>query len=764
MAGPGTAVGGAEHVAYTACAANCGGRSRLACTVRGGRLVKVEAAPFPDERYTAACLRCLAFPQWVYSPERLQHPLRRVGPRGEDRFERVSWDEALGDIAAKLRELHDRHGGQSIAFTRTSGASAFGNFHRLSSLLQATNFVGGVDMAVHMGLNTALGYRGMYAQDANEWTDRPNAKVVLVWGNNPAETSMTSFRFLLDAQEAGTTIVVVDPRYSATAMHADWWVAPRPGTDTALTLGMLHVIAAEGLVDEEFARAHSTAPLLVRADTGRYLRQSDLTEGGSSAFMEWDPDSAAVRPLAESPRPALEGAFEVGGIPVETVYSLLRRHLQAYDPERVAEITGVSARDITDLARLYATAGPATIGYGYGVDRYVHAEMVTRAGAILALLTGNIGRPGAGVGVASHGGGAYEASLADPMPLPAWARGSAVPNIDVGALPLPVRALVNQGDWLNQRVAANDRLRGFMSELELVVTIDSFWQTSCRWSDYILPASTFLEANEPVRDVLVTRNSVLLREKVIDPLWESRPDADIERDLATRLGFGEYYTASAEEMAQAAVEGSSSPRMAGLTYERLRAAGGALRLDAPDAPHVQYDDLRFGTPSGRGELYVEDLVPLGQHFPIHVEEYEASLASADVQAFPLVFTQNHVRQRAHSSFFNSAWTLGIWPGPILELHPADAAARGVAAGDVVEVFNRRGRVVVHAVPNPDYPPGLCNITEGWKQQQFIEGNLQSLTNPTPSPAQELLWGQSNIPFYDTRVEVRKYPGPAAAAP
>src|SRR5690606_24453840 len=206
------------------------------------------------------CVRCLTLPAWVYAKERLLEPMRRIGPRGSGRFAPISWDEALDEVAERLGRLAGEHGASSIAFTRTSGSSQLGNYSRLAALIGGggtANFYGGVDMAVHMGLNNTFGFKGMFGQHANEWTDRPRSKLIIVWGHNPAETAMPSKKFLLDARDAGARLVVIDPRYSATAMHANWWVAPRPGSDLPLALGLLHVLIAEDLIDRAFALAHS---------------------------------------------------------------------------------------------------------------------------------------------------------------------------------------------------------------------------------------------------------------------------------------------------------------------------------------------------------------------------------------------------------------------------------------------------------------------------------------------------------------------------
>ncbi len=745
------------RVVRTTCAHNCGGRAVLDCTVRDGKLVKVETGPHPDSRYTAACVRCLAIPKWVYSPERLQYPLRRVGERGQANFERISWDEAINAIAQTLNQIHDRYGPGSVAFTRSSGIARVGGYARIASLLQASNLYGGVDMAVHMGLNAMFGNRGMFGQNTNEWTDLPNAQMIIVWGHNPAETSMTTFKLMLDAQAAGSQLVVIDPRYSATAQHADWWLAVRPGSDTALVLSLLHVVLAEGLIDADFAVRHSVAPLLIRLDNQRYLRESDVVDGGSpTCYMVWNPDAQAPRAADEVTSPPLEGAFTINGIPVKTAFQLLKELVADYAPEATAPVTGVPPSDVRDLAVQYAQARAATISFGYGCDRYYHADLLTRAAGTLAMLTGNVGKPGGCVGVVGNSAGSRDAKLAEGGPkLPEWAKATGVPRSAVGNQPLPIRALFMAGDELNQRVADQNRMLAWFQNLDFIVVADHFWQTSARWADIVLPASTFLESNHDLVDVQTNRNSIHLKRKVIEPLFESKPDFEIEQLLGRSMGYGEYFQDTPGEIIRQQIENSIDPALAGITLEDVLGAGGNLRLQVPEAPRIHYEDLTFRTATGRAEFYVEQLARFGEALPVYKDDYEASPRHALAGKYPLVLIQTHARQRAHSSFSNSPWLLEIWPEPVVEMNPEDGAARGVKTGDWVEVFNERGSVTLKALLSSDYPPGLCNISQGWKAGQYRAGHMQTLTNGAVNPAQCLLWGQANMPLDDTRVEIRK---------
>jgi molybdopterin-containing oxidoreductase family molybdopterin binding subunit len=339
--------------------------------------------------------------------------------------------------------------------------------------------------------------------------------------------------------------------------------------------------------------------------------------------------------------------------------------------------------------------------------------------------------------------------------LPDWAKATGVPRSAIGNQPLPIRALFMAGDELNQRVADQNRMLAWFQDLEFMVVVDHFWQTSAHWADIVLPASTFVESNNDLVDAQTNRNSILLKRKVIEPLFESKPDFEIEQLLGRSMGYAEYFQDTPEDIIRQQIENSANPALAGITLEEVLAAGGSLRLNVPESPRIHYEDLKFGTPTGRAEFYIEQLAPFGEALPVYKDDYEASPRHALAHKYPIVLIQTHARQRAHSSFSNSPWLLEIWPEPEVEMNPEDGAARGLQTGDWVEVFNERGSVTLKALLTPDYPPGLCNIPQGWKAGQYRAGHMQTLTNGAVNPAQDFLWGQANMPLDDTRVQIRK---------
>lgn len=753
---PIAAVAGDEKVISTYCPPNCGGRCRLMATVRDGRLVKVEPGEFPDPRYTAICVRGLTWPQRVYSPSRLKFPMKRVGERGEGKFERISWDEALNTIATRIKESRDKNGPGSVAIDYARlNALVGGNSY--DAYWKANGRSTGIDLSIGIGQMAVFGPvpGGFYSADlsVNEWTDRPNARLQIIVGNNPAHTSMTSFRFLLDAQASGTKLVVIDPWHSATTIHADMWVRPHHGTDTALFLGMLNVLIERGLVDTAAALQYSSGPLLVRLDTKKYLREADIKPGGSDKkFVVWDLATESASVDGDAAQPALEGAYRVDGISTKTAYQLLKERAAEYPPEKVEQITGVPAAELNELAVMYGTLKPSTLGLGYGIDQSFHGGAASRLAAILAVLTDNWGKPGASVGIHSHGIGYWGATLGSggEVPLPAEAKAKPDPKT-------AIKVAVITRDPMNNRYTDLNAFKEYVKGMDFVVNVEQYWGTTSLWSDIILPACTFFESPTELVAVEANRNSLLLESKAIEPMWESKPDWQIEKELAERLGFGQYFEHTPDQTIPSRVETSKDPAMEGITMAKLREAG-ALRLNVPEKSRISKESYRtkpFPTATGRAEIYSEALLPIGEELPIFKDDFEASPNHPLAKKYPLVFNTHHAVQRAHSTYYDSAWLLEIWPEPILEINPVDAEARGLKTGDYAEAFNDRGHAVAKVVVNPDSPPGLCNIQHGWKQQQYRAGHHQELTNPKPNPADVIIGGTANIAFQDSRCEVRK---------
>ncbi|MBI4300589.1 MAG: molybdopterin-dependent oxidoreductase, partial [Chloroflexi bacterium] len=328
-----------------------GNHCSVKARVRDGRLVRIE----PIER-GRICGRGLAWPERVYDPKRPLYPMRRIGERGEGRFERISWDEALAVIAEKVNAARAKYGSRSIGFIGAGGGAAGGS--RLATLLEGTvisslGAIGDspVGTARVTGMSPARGT--CLAPGGNDMEDtEENSKLMVIWGNNVAETEQRQMRYFLRAKERGAKLVVVDPVYNVTASKADQWIPVRVGTDAALILSMIWVIHTEEMGDLEFMKNYTQSPFLVRKDDGRFLRESDIAAGGSpDKFVIWDSVSGSPR-AADAPgvNPSLMGSYSVAGVEAAPTYQVLIDEARQYTPEAAAEITGVNADTIRQLA------------------------------------------------------------------------------------------------------------------------------------------------------------------------------------------------------------------------------------------------------------------------------------------------------------------------------------------------------------------------------------------------------------------------------
>ncbi|CAA7620493.1 molybdopterin-dependent oxidoreductase [Magnetospirillum sp. UT-4] len=399
---------------------------------QSGDLPALPGLPDPNPR---GCAKGSCAIDYMYGPYRLKHPLIRMGERGDGKWRRASWDEALQLIADRVVDAMVRHGPDSVSVFSPAPAVApvsYAAGHRFAHLTGAhahTFFDWYGDHAP--GQTQTLGVQC----DAAETSDWFNARLILLWGANPVQTRIPDSHYLTEAALNGTRVVTIAPDYSSSAAKSDQWLHPRPGTDAALALALAHVIVEERLFDAAFVAEQTDLPLLVRSDTRRFLREADLVEGGAEDRF-FAHDQASGRPVAmrgcwaDQPdtraaprhaylgrdtlsfpegtlalgdlRPALEGSFRVrtrdgGDVEVRPVLELLRRTLADHSPRKAARITGIPAATITALARELAATRPATIITGAGINHWFHSDVLFRALHLLMALTGNVGRHGGGV-------------------------------------------------------------------------------------------------------------------------------------------------------------------------------------------------------------------------------------------------------------------------------------------------------------------------------------------------------------------------------
>ena len=750
---------GQQRRARTACNLNCGGHyCGLDVTVRDGQIVKIEPADFPDDRYRRICLKGISYVQMVAHPDRLHHPLKRIGARGEGRWERISWERALDEIADRLRAAIDAHGAESLMFFPYSGQlSALngmsGVYLRLASLLGASGVdlnQYGLDSAVPSGIQDTFGTGAGYL--ANDYADLPNSRLTLIWGANPVHSRMNWWPFFLDAKRGGTTLITIDPRYSATAAKSDAWLPIRPGADLYLALAMLHAIVEGGWIDRDFVLRHTAAPLLVRSDNGHYLRASDvpgMRRAGDSPLV-WDEAGGRAVPAADAQQPALSGAYTVKGIACRPAYALLRDMLASYPPDAVADKVGLPASRIVDLARRYATTKPARIFTLYGIDRWHHGATFGRLIATLAAFTGNVGIPGGGAGV---DGFCEDVLFISGFTFPDGKsyrpiNPAGLPGQILSGQPHPIKAvIVAFNNWLNQWPDQTRMIRDVLPRLDLLVTADHFMTETARWSDYVLPAAMLFEREDMVKG---PGPYIQYQPAILPPPGDCRSDLAIVAGLADRLGLGEYFARPAIDYLDQ-VLASSGPETAGLSARDLREQG-VLRKNVPDEPRIAHAERRFATPTGRIEFYVERLLPFGRALPDYEPPVEANPAGRLARRFPLICLTEHSRYRVHSTFGNVPWLRELDREPEALLHPSEARSRGIASGDLIRIFNDRGHVVLRARLSQAAPPGAVYLSQGWQSCDFVDGHPQSLTHGRANPANAM---GPNCSFSDVLVEIVK---------
>ena len=731
--------------------------------VKDGKIVKTERIVYPDGEEGTICLKGLAGSRLPYHPDRLKYPLRRTGKRGEGKWERVTWDQALDEIAAKIRKISKEYKPESIAImpmlnsvTPGGGIQPVLLGYRLQNLLQATDLYQGcpIDSGPEFSNYFTLGTSFASIMDPRTLLEG-DTKYMIAWGCNPAERSFRFMRYIGKAREKGAKLVDIGLVYDSTAAKADWWIPVKAGSDTALALAMISVIINEELYDEEYIVKYTNGPFLVRTDNGEFLRESDIhPEGDARKYVVWDIASDQPKAIApktyESPgiTPALFGSYKPGMIDCRPAFQILADLANKHLPEKVEEITGVSPETVEKLAREYSTAKPAAILIGCGL-RYKNSGNALRAMDALGAITGNIGVSGGGT---IFGGifFSHPINFNDiPIIFPSEARARALPMTQafqgmITGKPYPIKALVmycmnplhtfpNPRRWIEE----------IFPNLELIVVNDIFMTATAEYADYVLPDCTVFEREDLY---IAPGGHIVLQEKAIEPMHECKPPLYFWSGLADRLGMGGYFTKTIEEWIEFRLK-SEDPSIAGiqppLTMERLKKEK-IIRANTPKEIYHPFLDKKYLTPSGRVEVYCEELLAAGDALPVFREQLE-SPRSALAEKHPLVFYTGNKKFFMHTIFANDPLMLELYESePHIYINPLDATKRNIGNGDVVKVYNDRGSCTVKATISEAIPPGVVHLPHGWWPKQFIAGHVQNLvmslaTSETRDEAREVFW-------------------------
>ena len=743
--------GAGERVAYTTHQSHCSGHCSLQCTVRDGRLAMIQPnQAWADKRFATCCLKGISEVQHIYSCERIQTPLKRVGERGTGEFVQITWDEAFDEIADKLTNIKEQFGGQSIFVKRAKEA----NYSFLMNILGAlTDKNTGIDTGIGNGLDPATGLGGGFASGTNEDLDWVNSKTIIHMGNNLLESKLVTTRAFFEAKEAGAHIVTIDPNFSTTASKSSEWIPIVPGTDAALLLGMISDVIKNGWYDEDFMRSYTSFPYLVDVESGKLLKTGDDAD---AQYLVWNVESGA--PEAFTPgneKAALEGEFLVDGMTVKPVFEMLKKQQAEYTLEWAQGVTDINADKIHYLAQLYATGGPASLSLGYGGgDKYENADVVGHAAIVLASITGQIGKPGASIGVFGGGTGAPSASLAS-WPLPKeFSVSKQKKAVFEQRATEEIKALFAPCDLLIQSFANMHETEKWLKGLELVVVAEIYHTSIVDWADYVLPVCSRFECEDEVGGVSVAQSHVRLQSKVIDPLFESKSDFYIKRELVSRLGYGDLLPKTREENVRYQLKNSKDKRLSSLTVEQLQECKGLYPLPDVSRPACLNLDKGLKTATKRLEVYYEKMVKWNQALPTYEKPNEVYSDNPLREKYPLVFLQTRTRFHIHNHFCDAEW-IRQFVDPFVELNPIDMESRGLKTGDMVQIANDRGTASCRVQGNNAVRPGTVRSYEGFWSKYMQEGNLQNLTNDAVlDRGRDLLKGPV-IPFNDTLVEVKK---------
>lgn len=742
-----------DKTVWSSCNVNCGSRCPLRMVVKDGQITRVLPDDTGDDsigtQQIRACVRGRSIRQRIYNPDRLKTPMRRRPGtlRGEGKWDEITWDEAYEEIAQTLTRLIKDYGNESIYLnygTGTLGGTITRSWPPAQTpVARLMNTIGGY--LNHYGDYSSAQIAGAVSHHyggwigSNSFDDAKNAKLQIMFGNNPLETRMSGGGETFVTQQTkklhNVRTIVIDPRYSETAQNiADLWVANRPGTDAALVAGIAHTMITNNLHDQEFLDKYCVG-----------FDEEHMPEGV---------------PAGNSYKSYILGLGPDG---IEKT------------PEWAAQITGVPAAQIVQLGREIGAARPVAITQGWGPQRHANGENQARAIFTLAALTGSVGVPGGGTGERE---GSFGLPMANPfatqnpietsISVYGWTdaveRGPQMTaladgvrgkdKLDTGIKMIwqyAGNALVNQHGDINRTV----KLLQDDTLCEMIVVIDNHMTVSARYADILLPDTTNAEQLDIIQQGSAGNMGYsIIADQVIEPLYNCKTTYEMMTGIAQKLGVEQEFTEGKTQedwVRQVVAESQQNiPELPG--FDELRDMGvwktkgtsyiglAEFRQD-PDANPL-------ATPSGKIEIFSKTLWDMAQTWelpegdkitalPEHIDTWEGPTAAKTNEQFPLQVIGHHYKQRTHSSYGNVKWLQEAHP-QVVWVNSADASARGIANNDWVEVFNERGRVQLQARVTARIAPGVLSVPQGaWfkPDSDGVDqgGSVNTLTSWHPSP-------------------------------
>lgn len=719
----------------TLCRSRCG----AVYTVEDGALTGAR----PDTEHptgAALCPKGRAAPEIAHSPRRLERPLRRTRPKSDPDpgWEEISWEAALGEVAARLGAVRAESGPEAVAFAVASPSGSplsdsIDWIERFVRLFGSPNTVYSTEVCNwHKDYAHAFTFgRGMPAPDY------AGTDLALLWGHNPAESWLAQSAALAEARERGARLAVVDPRRSSSARRADHWLRVLPGTDAALALGTANLVLQAGGHDDEFLRSWSDAALLVRVDTGRHLRADEI-EPGAAGFVVWNERDSAAQPCdtrfpAREPADwAVRGRRRVvtssGPVECAPAFELYAEACGAWPLDRTTSVTGVDGPSLQAFADELVSARSVAYYAWTGVGQHVNATQTDRAVATLYALTGSFDAPGGNVVLPALGTNTVtspeqlapeqraKALGADRFPLgpptQGWVTARELCSAITTGEPYPVRAVVGFGSNLLLSQPDPNRTAAALRQLEFQVHLDLFATPTAQFADLVLPVNSPWEHDGVRAGFEISRRAqerVQHRPRMVEPVGQSRSDAEVVFDLAQRLGLGaEFFGGDLE----AARDHWLAPL--GVTTQDLRESPGGLEVPL-ETRYRKYAEsaadgsvVGFGTPTRRVELVSERLAEHG-HSPVPVHE------PASGGPRPLVLTCAKNGYFCHSQHRGVSSLRARAPEPLVDLGPELARERGIEDGQQVELTTRSSAVRMRARIDPDLHPEVVVAEHGWWQ-------------------------------------------------
>lgn len=673
----------------SACPRNCYSTCSLRVAVKNGRIGLIE--PHPDNLAAGegVCLKGLSYAERVYHPDRLLHPLKKKN----NEFQKISWEEALSDIESNIKKIHSDYGPKSILYYTGSGTKGLLN----AVGRQFWKMIGGYtttygDLCWPAGLEATRLTLGENKHNAPQ--DLKNARLIIMWGKNAAETNIHQMKFIEEAISNGGKYVVIDPRRTESAEKSHLLIRPRPGTDGALALGIANLLIKNNQIDIHFINQHVLG------------------------FDE---------------------------------YAKLTRK---YDPQTVSEITDVPVNQIIELADLIARIKSVTITAGYGMQRYSNSGQTMRAIIALLVITGNIGKPGAGWVYANLQSHIFD-RVRDPVAFFPPEKEDRNVRISISTAKLgkdilntsnpPIKIIwIERGNPVTQNPDTHTVLKAFRS-LDYRVVIDQFLTDTAREADLVLPAKTMFEQADVIN--AYWHAYIQYKAKIIDPPGQVKPESEIYYFLAKRFGFSdaelEYKIPKSSDDAIESYLNNKLSSFPGLTLEQLK-RGPVL---APGSEDVVFSDLTFSTPSGKIELLSKEakdrwgMNPLPDYL-----EPKISVKNTNNQFY---FMTPNTKNRIHSQFNNLTLIKQFSKKPVFFLNPKDADKFGINESDQIRVFNDRGELKGEVKFDFGLKRGCICMTNGWWISQGGTVNFLSSGRET-----DMGFGAA---FHDTMIDIEKIP-------